>query len=196
MNRLSAIVMISSIVIIAAMLATSPLFSQSALAAKAKSSTVLLPPSLKHMGVKFHSGPGCPGIGCGVGEIQCPDGHAETPYTPFFDFAVNKTGMGYHHAKGSWEAQQGGQAGGNSDDGTLMKLRFVGNHFATKGNWTGHSTSMTPSTPTPKTVVLCGGTPLHHTMVVISGDCGASEVKFRATNGIKGTFKGPVTCTP
>lgn len=193
-RRISAAMMISFIVIIAAMLVASPLFSKSALATNAISPSISFPPS-RHTGVEFHSGPGCPGIGCGVGEIQCPDGHVETPYTPFFEFAANKTATG-SHAKGSWEAQQGGQAGGNSDDGTLMKLRFMGDHFVTKGNWTGRSTSMTPSTPTPQTVVLCGGTPLHNTMVVISGDCGATEVKFSATNGVKGTFKGPVTCIP
>jgi hypothetical protein len=192
MDTISAVLMIASIVIIATMLVSSPSFSQSVMASKAMAPHVSMPS--KHTGVEFHSGPGCPGIGCGVGEIQCPDGHVETPYTPYFNFAANKT-LG-HHAKGSWEAQQGGQAGGNSDDGTLMKLRFIGNHFVTKGNWTGHSTSMTPSTPTSQTVVLCSNTPLDHTMVVISGDCGTSEVKFRATNGITGTFKGPVTCTP
>jgi hypothetical protein len=141
--------------------------------------------------------------GCGFGKVLCPGGPVDEPigFAPGFGFQASNAGLNNSHILfGSWESDDvhGGMPGPGqlSDSGTIKQLHFNGTHFEARGNWIVSALREPAPTSTNQTVVLCPGTPLNNsTMVTISGECNSHQIDFAATNGVKATYQGTVTCT-
>jgi WD40 repeat protein len=130
---------------------------------------------------------GLSSAGCGVGTITCADGTTEGPgpISLAFGFTVSKSSG--NPVDGIWRAVIPGAAGPSGASGALTTLSFDGaaNSIKTEGDLSSGS--------------ICNGDPLpsatNNIKVTFSGVCGGTEVRYEATNGVKATIQGDITCT-
>jgi hypothetical protein len=139
-----------------------------------------------------HQDCGLSSVGCGVGTITCADGTTTGPgpIPPAFSLVVSKSHG--NPVDGNWSAVIPGAAGPFGDFGQLKTLSFDGANFKTKGTWQGIEGE---GNVVDHSVAICGSDPIGNAKVTFSGQCGGTEVRFEATNGVKATIQGDVTCT-
>lgn len=123
---------------------------------------------------------GLSSAGCGVGTITCSDGTTTGPGPISLAFGLTVRKSSGNPVQGSWSAVIPGAAGPSGASGTLNTLSFDGTNFKAEGDLSG---------------AICEGDPLDNVKVIFSGQCGGTEVRFEATNGVKATIQGDVTCT-
>jgi hypothetical protein len=112
--------------------------------------------------------------------VTCSDG--TTILGPLFDFSAIRDGRSN---SGSWQmiAAPGAAAG---DAGSFDNVKITPKHFKLQGLWDdrlGRGNS-----------VVCFEAPIP-AYLIIQGECGNGvTVTLKATNGVKGSFKGDVNC--
>lgn len=157
------------------------------------STTVQSASATTNIQIRFvHQDCGLSSAGCGVGTITCSDGTTTGPgpITPAFSLVVSKSPGS--PVDGNWSAIIPGAAGLFGDFGQLKTLSFDGTNFKAKGNWQGVEGE---GNIVDHSVAICGGQPLDNAKVTFSGQCGGTEVRFEATNGVKAVIQGIITCT-
>ena len=135
---------------------------------------------------------GLSSAGCGVGTIICADGTTTGPgpITPAFSVVVNKSPGS--PMNGNWSAVIPGAAGLFGDFGQIKTLSFDGTNFTAKGNWQGIEGE---GNVVNHSVAICSGEPIDNAKVTFFGQCGGTELKFEAANGVRATIQGQITCT-
>lgn len=135
---------------------------------------------------------GLSSAGCGVGTITCADGTTTGPgpITPAFSLVVSKSPGS--PVSGNWNAVIPGAAGLFGDFGQIKTLSFDGTRFTAKGNWQGIEGE---GNVVDHSVAICGGEPIGSGKVTFSGQCGGTELKFEAANGVRATIQGQIACT-
>lgn len=78
------------------------------------------------------------------------------------------------------------------DFGDLKNLSFDGANFKTKGDWHGIEGA---DNIVDHSVAICSNDPIDNAKVIFSGQCGGTEIKFEASNGVVATIQGDITCT-